>query len=196
MDISISGKKMEIGQAFKTYVTEKVKDNVCKFFDYAKETQVTMTKDGHHAITADIRTHAGRGIEICGSFRDSDPHAAFDKALEKLVNQLRRYKNRLTDHHRRATKIDSIIAAQYVLRPSDVDQPEVDTAPTVIAEMTTDVPTLSVSDAVMRLDLSDAPVMIFKNASHGGINVVYRRPDGNIGWTDPRGEAQATKVTA
>jgi hypothetical protein len=55
----------------------------------------------------------------------------------------------------------------------------------IIAETTTDIPTTTVSEAVMRMDLANQPVLMFHNSAHGGLNVVYRRPDGNVGWIDP-----------
>ncbi len=189
MKISVTGKKMEVGQAFITYVEEHLSHNVEKFFAHALEGHVILTKDGHHVITAEVHVHAGRGIDLCGSSQGSEPYAAFNKALEKLTNQLRRYKNRLKDHHFRAAKMESMKAALYVLESSNQDKIKEKESPTIIAEMVTDIPSLSVSEAVMRLDLSDAPVIIFHNTIHGEINIVYRREDGNIGWVDPANKA-------
>mgnify|MGYP000474390677 CR=1 FL=1 len=185
MRISVTGKKIEIGQVFISYIEEHLSHSVDKLFPHALEGHVTLTKNGHHVLIADIHVHAGRGIDLCGSAQASEPYAAFNKALEKLTNQLRRYKNRLKDHHSRSEKIEHLKASMYVLKPSNTDEVNQKAAPTIVAEMETEIPTLSVSEAVMRLDLSNMPVIIFKNAKHGKINTVYRREDNNIGWIDP-----------
>lgn len=185
MRISVTGKKMEVGQVFISYIEEHLSHNVEKLFAHALEAHVTLKKNGHHVIIADIHVHAGRGIDLCGSAQDSEPYAAFNKALEKLTNQLRRYKNRLKNHHVHAEKMENLKASMYVLKSNNTDETTTEAAPTIVAEMETDIPTLSVSDAVMRLDLSNAPAIIFKNTKHGKINMVYRREDKNIGWVDP-----------
>src|SRR5262249_25631151 len=122
------------------------------------------------------------------------PYAAFDSAAEHLAKRLRRHKRRLRDHHRQV--VPSEPARQYILAPeSDAaeedDAAAAETGPVVIAEMAAEVPTLSVSEAVMRLDLADNGAMLFRNRAHGGLNMVYRRADGNVGWVDPRGNRPA-----
>lgn len=195
MEISVTGKKMDVGQAFSTYCSDNIKEQINKFYVHATDASVTMTKDGHHVITADVRIHAPKGIELRGTAHDSDPHIAFDTAMAKLINQVRRYKNRLNDHHKRSEKMEFSQMQYQVLDTSNKNDEDAK-APTVIAEMMTDVPTLSVDEAVMRLDLSDAPALIFNNITHGGINMVYRRTDGNVGWADPRGEKRTTMLSA
>jgi hypothetical protein len=126
-------------------------------------------------------------------------YAAFDLAMDHLAKRMRRYKRRLRDHHRAET--ESFRAAQYILAPeSDEDAEPIaangNEAPAVIAEMQTEIPTLTVGEAVMRLDLSGVKAMMFLNRAHGGLNMVYRRNDGNIGWVDPRLEASAGNTAA
>jgi ribosome-associated translation inhibitor RaiA len=116
----------------------------------------------------------------------TDPYAAFDGACEKIAKQLRRYKRRLTNHNK-AKPEDSILAQQFIIRPepSDAELPEEEASPVIVAEVSQAIPTCTVSGAVMRLDLSDANAILFRNSSHGRLNMVYRRQDGNIGWVDP-----------
>jgi hypothetical protein len=109
---------------------------------------------------------------------------AFDAAAERVAKQMRRYKRRLHSHHAQPHEAFEAgeRAKDYVLAPFDEEAEE---GPAVVAEMSTDLPSLTVSEAVMRMDLANAPVLLFRNRSHGELNLVYRRPDGNIGWIDP-----------
>ena len=116
---------------------------------------------------------------------DADAHASFDQAAERLENRMRRYKRRLRDYKRTVVEAGAGAAAYVLAAPSDEDEIGEDYAPAIIAETRLDIPTISVSTAVMQLDRTDAPVVIFRNPSHGGVNVVYRRADGHFGWVDP-----------
>ena len=107
-----------------------------------------------------------------------------------MDKQLRRYKRRLKDHHKdRSGPVEFGAAGAYVLAG---DEDDWETAsgdglqPIIIAEMESRVPTLSVGDAVMQMELSNSPLLVFRNEKHGGVNVVHRREDGNVGWIDPR----------
>ena len=129
----------------------------------------------------------------------TDHYAAFDAAAERLAKPLRRYKRRLRDYHGKARgphlegEAERPETAQaFILAPiDDEDDDAADAAtadgasPVVIAEMSTELPQLTVGEAVMRMDLADAPVLLFRNRSHGELNLLYRRGDGNIGWIDP-----------
>jgi hypothetical protein len=128
---------------------------------------------------------------------ENDPYVSFEAAAQKVSKQLRRYKRRLRDHHERLEQTpesEILKARDYVLAAAgeqDLEPQGVDDSvpqghdPVVVAEMKTEIETMSVSEAVMRMDLSDQNALMFKNASHGGLNMVYRRPDGNVGWVDP-----------
>ena len=133
----------------------------------------------------------GRGIQLQAQGEAAEPYPAFDTAADHLAKRLRRYKRRLRNHHKDAgPQAKSLPAQQYILAAdAEVEESDaiVDDLPVVVAEMATEIPSLTVSEAVMRMDLAELPAMLFRNVSHSGLNMVYRRQDGNIGWIDPRG---------
>lgn len=192
MQISITGKQMDVGDALRTHTEGSLPTTVEKYFGNAMEGHVVFSRQGHR-FRADISVHVGRGIVVQGQAEHEDPHAAFDSASDRIGKQLRRHKRRLRNHHNRVKEGDfeSVSAPQYVVATDDWpeeedDATDADNPPVVIAEMTTEIATLTPGEAVMRLDLADVPAMMFRNSSHGGLNVVYRRPDGNVGWIDPQ----------
>jgi ribosomal subunit interface protein len=186
MEISVKGKNLNVGDALREYVAKNLTADVKKYFDRALHATVIFSREAH-LNRAEITVHAGRGLVMQGGAAADDIHAAFDSALERIAKQLRRYKRRLNDHHKGRGE-ETITASQYVLAPESEDQEvPADGQPAVIAEMAAEIDTITVSEAVMRMDLADSPVMMFRNRAHGGLNVVYRRSDGNIGWIDPRG---------
>ena len=117
----------------------------------------------------------------------------FDAASDRLEKQLRRYKRRLRDHHNRQRDAGRAVetARDYVLAPEAEEEEEVQETfqPVIVAERTTQIDRLSVGEAVMRMDLADVPVLLFRNGGTGSFNVVYRRADGHIGWIDPSRQA-------
>ena len=139
-------------------------------------------------LPAEVSVHIGRGIVVNAGAAATEVYAAYDAAAERIAKQLRRYKRRLRDHHAKAREPSetSERARDYVLAPiaEEADE-EVGGGPTVVAEMSAELPNLTVGEAVMRMDLADAAVLLFRNRSHGELNLVYRRADGNIGWIDP-----------
>lgn len=185
MDVSVNGKNMEVGDALRTHAQASVASHVAKYFNRAIDAQVTMSRQAHQ-FRADIVVHPGRGFLMQGSATAGDAYAAFDTAVERIAKQLRRYKRRLIDSHRGKAADEAVPAQQYVIR-SDEDEevPAEDAPPVIIAEMPAEIATLTVGEAVMRLDLGDLPAMMFRNRANGTFNVVYRRPDGNVGWIDP-----------
>jgi len=183
MDISIQSKHVDVGDALQSHARDNLDHTVTKYFNRALNASVTFSKDGH-AFRADISVHAGRGLSMQGSATNDDAYAAFDLSLERIAKQLRRYKRRLNDHHK-GTQEEPLVAQQFVIAPEQEDEISEDAQPVIIAEIPHEISSLSVSEAVMRMDLADAPLMVFCNSAHGGINVVYRRSDGNIGWIDP-----------
>jgi len=137
---------------------------------------------------AEISLHIGRGIVVNAGAAATEVYAAYEAAAERIAKQLRRYKRRLRDHHakEREPSEASERARDYVLAPlAEETEENSGGAPAVIAEMSTELPNLTVGEAVMRMDLADAAVLLFRNRSHGELNLVYRRADGNIGWIDP-----------
>lgn len=187
MDIQVNGKQIDVGEALSGHVRDRLSDRVNKYFDRATNAHVTFSPEAH-MIRVDCSVHAGHGIILQSHGETDDPYTAFDQALERIEKRLRRYKRRLTNHHHAQKEIlETLPAASYILAGEDDDAEEPDDLqPMVIAETRTDLPTTTVGGAVMRMDLAGAPVMMFKNSAHGGLNVVYRRTDGNIGWIDPQ----------
>jgi ribosome-associated translation inhibitor RaiA len=149
---------------------------------------VVVAKEAHHQFRVDIHgntgTHAGLTIKSQG--HAGEIYAAFDDAATKAEKQLRRYKRRIKGHHHgdeKATR--ALVARKYVLKPEVDTELEEKGAPAVVAEKATNIETLSVSDAVMKMDLASLPALMFFNAGNGRLNVIYRRLDGNISWVDP-----------
>jgi ribosomal subunit interface protein len=195
MQLTVTGKQVDVGDALRRHVESALETILGKYFGTAIEAHAVFARDGH-LIHAEISLHIGRGIVINSGAAASDHYLAFDAAAERLAKQLRRYKRRLRDYHgkARAPAEPAEMARSFVLAPVD-EEAEAENgtadgaAPIVIAEMSTELPQLTVGEAVMRLDLADVPVLLFRNRSHGEINLVYRRGDGNIGWIDAAFEA-------
>jgi ribosomal subunit interface protein len=195
MQLTVTGKQVDVGDALRRHIGSALETILGKYFGTAIEAHAVFARDGH-LIHAEISLHIGRGIVINSGAAASDHYLAFDAAAERLAKQLRRYKRRLRDYHGkpRAPAEPPEMARSFVLAPVD-EEAEAESAaadsasPVVIAEMSTELPQLTVGEAVMRLDLADVPVLLFRNRSHGEINLVYRRGDGNIGWIDPAFEA-------
>lgn len=200
MQIQIAGKNLSLGEALKERIAGELDSVVTKYFDRPADGHVTVTRDGHQ-VEVDCNIHLPSGIILQSQGRASDAHAALDDAVAKLDKRVRRYKRRLRDHHKpNRAPLPSEMAASFVIRPSDdsdiEDHDDADTAnghdeaPLIVAETHTEVKTMSVSTAVMQLELSEKPAILFRNASTRSLNMVYLRPDGHIGWVDPRsGEA-------
>jgi ribosomal subunit interface protein len=192
MDIKVSGKQVDLSDALRTRVAGSLEGIARKYFDRALEAQVTFSR-ARSFFTCDINLHAGRGLVLRGEGEAADAPAAFDDAAEHLAKRLRRYRRRVSDHARDLANRDRPESArQYVLRqPEEVAAAEgegelgVACFATVVAEQPTEIMRLSVGEAVMRLDLADQIVLMFRNSATGELNVVYRRPDGNVGWIDP-----------
>jgi len=190
MQLSVQGKQLNVGDALRSHVSDSLSRILGKYFGDAIEVGVTLSRDGH-MYRAVISVHIGRGIQIQAQGNANEPYPAFDTAAEHMAKRLRRYKSRLRDHHKRSSRnAETLLAQQYILASDDESETaedEIDGKPAVVAEMTTEIDSLTVSEAVMRMDLADQPALMFRNSAHGGLNVVYRRTDGNIGWIDPAG---------
>lgn len=190
MQLSVKGKQLDVGDALRTHVDESLSRILDKYFGDALEVAVTLSREAH-LYRAVISAHVGRGIQLEAQGEANEPYPAFDAAADRMSKRLRRYKRRLRDHNSKAAEAAPLPAQQYILAGEDPEESEdesnADGQPAVVAEMTTEIPTLTVSEAVMRMDLANLPAMMFRNSAHGGLNMIYQRSDGNIGWIDPRG---------
>jgi ribosomal subunit interface protein len=189
MQISVSGKQVDLSDSLRTRVASSLDAIAGKYFDHALEAQVTFSR-ARSFFTCDINLHAGRGLTLRGEGEAGDANAAFDDAAEHIATRLRRYRRRVNAHHRdQAHRAGPQAARSYVLRAETEDAPAADTEAaafaTVIAESQLQIASLTVGEAVMRMDLADQSVLMFRNSATGEHNVVYRRADGNIGWIDP-----------
>ena len=185
MNLRISGKNMDIGDALRHRIEDRIDEAVTKFFDGGYSGHVTVEKSGA-GFHCDCMVHLDTGIVLQAKASMDDATACFYAAAERVEKRLRRYKRRLKDHKGNSTtrRLDS--ASYVVMEAPEADEeiPE-NFAPVTIAESSKQIHTQSVADAVMQLDLTDEPIIVFTNASNDQVNVVYRRSDGNIGWIDP-----------
>ncbi|MFN4010656.1 ribosome hibernation-promoting factor, HPF/YfiA family [Pannonibacter sp.] len=193
MTLRISGKNVDVGSAMRDHVNDRIADALSKYFGGGFNGHVTVSREGS-GFKTECSIHLDTGIVLQVSGEDPDPRASFDRAAERIEKRLRRYKRKLKAHHgANGAEREVFEAASYVLAlPEEEEEVPADFSPLVIAETSAKIRTLTVGMAVMELDLSEAPVVVFKNAASGGVNVVYRRPDGNIGWIDPALVAQKT----
>lgn len=187
MQLSVKGKQLDVGDSLRQHVEANLKDIIGKYFSSPLDAQVTFSREAH-LFRADISVHAGRGVFMQSDAAAAEPYAAFDEAAAKIGKRLRRHKNRIKNHHKheQEPQADAFIAQAFVLHGEEDAPGEEEAAnPVVVAEMTTPIDMLTVSEAVMRLDLGDLPALMFRNRAHGHLNMIYRRPDGHIGWVDP-----------
>lgn len=202
MQIQVSGKHVDVGDALGSRISQELEDGIGKYFERgAQDAEVVVSRDGHQfRVDCWVRLASGQTLVTQG--RGGDAHAAFTESLDRLEKRVRRYKRRLKDHHagpkgyspeqeeNAAREVASLTVFRSPDSVEDEDFGETGTpgdapAAMVIAESHSEIRTLTVGRAVLELDLTDYPVLMFRNAGHGGISVVYRRPDGNIGWIDP-----------
>ena len=184
MQVLITGKKIEIGEALRAQSEEKVNFVAKKYGLSPLESTVTFSKAGH-TIRCDIEMHLGRGIYVRSNQETLDAYLSLEQAIETFEKRLRRHKKKLVDHYKkRDVDYEKAPALQSVINAQGEQEIEGDN-PLIIAEIKTEIPTLTVSEAVMHLDLSDDLAILFNNVAHNQLNVVYRRADGNIGWISP-----------
>jgi len=187
MDIRVSGHQVETGAALQEHAAERLGGIVEKYFDRALSSHVTFGKAAAGAFRCDIVTHVTQGTILKSQGEAQDAHLALDNAASKIEKQLRRYKRRLKDRHERALQVRAEEEAAYTIFAAEEEEQEATVdAPPVIAETSVDIPTGTVADAVMMLDLRNTNALFFKNAGTGRHNMVYRRADGSIGWVEPR----------
>ena len=188
MQVTVTGKQMDVGVSLRSHAAAATTTIVERYFGKATEAHVVFCRE-RHQVKAEIIVHAGRGLSVQSGNAADDPYVAFDGAAERMDKRLRRHKRRLKNHHGRGKDAEAApaeAATAYVLAADTDDSNEdAEGEPLVIAEMRTSIPSLSVSEAVMRLDLTDLPAILFRNSARGNLNLVYRRGDGNVGWIDP-----------
>jgi ribosomal subunit interface protein len=199
MNVQVAGRHMAVGEALSSRISQELQAGIGKYFERGGSAEVTVGKANGHSICVDISVVLHNGQQLVAKGEAGDAHTAFDAALEKAETRIRRYKRRLVNHHAApVAKGAPEFASVVVLRAPDDDDDTVSEewgsdgsagagapAAMIIAESEQPLKTQTVSMAVMELDLADCPVLLFRNAAHGGLSVVYRRKDGNIGWIDP-----------
>jgi ribosomal subunit interface protein len=194
MQVQVTGKHVDVGEALRARVSDELNSSIGKFFDRdGGGADVVVSRDGH-SFRVDCAVTLASGQQLTTHGVGGDAHLAFDVASGKMQKRIRRYNNRLKDHHPQALAArQAETAAYYVLQAPDTDADDEDfdagaasfPEPLIIAETETQIGVMTVSMAVMELDLTESQTIVFRNAAHGGLSVVYRRPDGNIGWIDP-----------
>jgi ribosomal subunit interface protein len=191
MQVQITGKHVELGDALRTRIADDLSSSIEKYFDRGGGADVVVMREGN-SFKVDCAVTLASGQQLTTHGLGGDAHMALDAAIAKMDKRIRRYKRRLRDHSQAAQAKQAETAAYFVLQPTDFEEDEDDDEsatgfpePLVIAETEKAVRTMTVSMAVMELDLTESQTIVFRNAAHGGLSVVYRRPDGNIGWVDP-----------
>ena len=188
MRYQISGKQIDIGEALQTHVKTEMNEILSKYAGRPTEAYVVFSKSAHEYVCETV-VHLSTGLNAQATGKASEIYPAFDASSEKMDKQLRRYKRRLKDHHRdRVQPVELSDAGSYILesREETEDAGQDDATPIIVAEMETKIPSLSVGEAVMQMEIASAQVLVFRNEKNNEVNVVYRRDDGNIGWVDPK----------
>lgn len=184
MQIKVTGKGIEVGDSLRVFSIEETSNIVDKYIGAAVESTVTIGKD-NKLFKVEIILYVSKGFVMKTNGSSDDPYKAVSLAIEKLESRIKKHKNRIMDKHRREHWMDGGHSAQdYVLERKEGADETQDEEHLVIAEQERYVLSLSVSEAVTKLDLGDFPVVMFKNVESGRINIVYKRPDGHIGWLD------------
>jgi len=185
MTLRVSGKNMDVGDTLRAKAEGHLETVVRKYFDGNYSGHLTLEPEGA-GFTAQCVVHLDTGALLRSSAYGGDATSAYEIMAETIEQRLRRYNRRLKAHRRHGNGGAVEQAFSYVLRATDeIDELEEDYSPPVIAEATSKLRQMSVEEAVMQLDLTQSEVVVFRHAGHGGLNVVYRRADGNIGWIDP-----------
>ncbi|MGH6707824.1 MAG: ribosome hibernation-promoting factor, HPF/YfiA family [Bradyrhizobium sp.] len=194
MTLRISGKSISVGEALRARVSERTDEVLRKYFDGNYSGHITLSKDGF-GFRTDCSLHLDSGITLEADSNATDAYASADQALLMIEKRLRRYKSRLKDRSARKTYAASMAIAElngagldapsYVIEAPEGDDEVTEYSPVIIAEATKSLKRLSVSEAVMELDLTGAACIVFQHGSSGRVNIIYRRTDGNVGWVDP-----------
>jgi ribosomal subunit interface protein len=191
MNLRVSGKHMEIGDAFRSRIEGRISEALEKYFDGGFSGHVTVEKSGSR-FSADCMVRLDTGMSLQATGEAQEPISAFDVAAERFEKRLRRYKRRLKSHQTDGgNEASADIADQVTASVSDDDEIPGDSAPAIVAESTQELKIMSVAAAVAELDRKNSPVYVFRNAGDDHVNIVYRRSDGNIGWIDTSPAAKA-----
>lgn len=190
MEIRVSGHQMDTGEALRTHVSNRMNAIADKYFARALSAHATFGKGPHDSVTCDIIAHVMQGLVLKGHNQANDAHVAFEGAAERIEKQLRRYMRRLKDRGGNGNGAEVPLTVEdnagYVVFDAGSDEDDAGDAPAIIAETRVDIPTASVSDAVMMMDLRNTTALLFVNSKSGSHNMVYRRNDGTIGWVEPQ----------
>lgn len=188
MRYQITGKQIDIGEALQSHVKDNFSEVFEKYAGRPTDALVVFSRDAHEFV-CEATVHLSTGLTAQAKAHATEIYASFDSCSEKMEKQLRRYKRRLKDHHKdRTTPVELLQGSSYILAGAEQrEDSEPDTLqPIIIAEMEAKIPSLSVGEAVMQMELAGAPILVFRNEKQSaGVNIVYRRDDGNIGWIDP-----------
>ncbi|MBU0542421.1 MAG: ribosome-associated translation inhibitor RaiA [Gammaproteobacteria bacterium] len=194
MQIQITGKHMDLGEALRSRIEDGLEAAVSKYFSRTGEASVFVSQQGH-LVEVDCNVHLPSGIVLQSTGKAGDPYAALEDSLGKMEKRVRRYKRRLKDHHANPTApLPAEIATGAVFTVNghgadsddhDDEVEDISDVPLTVAETSVNIRKMTVSEAVMQLELQEVPALMFRNAGHDGLNMVYRRPDGHIGWVDP-----------
>jgi ribosomal subunit interface protein len=197
VEIAVHGKQVDVGDALRAHAEARLREKNDKYFGRATHATVTFSRDGHGKGT--FRVHifvyiGSRNLTVNADAKDHDPYAAFEKAAEKVGKSWRRFKRKIRDDHRR-DEAAAIKARDFILVSASPEEEGEDQGgdagdsgtgePTIVAEAVAEIDTLSVAEAVARMELAGQGAWLFKSGSHGGLNMVYRRADGHVGWVDP-----------
>jgi ribosomal subunit interface protein len=193
MQVQVTGKHVDVGEALRSRVADELSNSIAKYFDRGGGADVVVSREGG-AFKVDCAVTLASGQQLTTHGIGGDAHVAFDAAMERMARRIRRYKNRLKDHHGQAQAKQAETAAYFVIQAPEGEEDELDgeargqafPEPMIIAETEKPIRSMTVSMAVLELDVTEAQTIVFRNAAHGGLSVVYRRPDGNIGWVDPQ----------
>ncbi len=185
MRYQITGKQIDIGEALQTHVQTELDVVIEKYAGRPTDAQVVFSKSAYEHV-CEATVHLSSGLTAQAKGKATEIYAAFDACTAKMDKQLRRYKRRMKNHHQdRAAPVELSGGSSYILAADDTGEEPDSLSPVIVAEMQMKIPSLSVGEAVMRMELAGAPVLVFKNEKGGGVNVVYKRDDGNVGWIDP-----------
>ncbi|HCZ00325.1 MAG: ribosomal subunit interface protein [Rhodobacterales bacterium RIFCSPHIGHO2_02_FULL_62_130] len=188
MRYQISGKQIDIGEALQTHVKAELGEVVEKYAQRPTEAVIVFSKSAHEFVCEAV-VHLSTGLTAQAKGHATEIYAAFESCREKMDKQLRRYKRRIRNHHQnRPAPVEFGAGSAYILAPTEEPEDDINEPlqPIIIAEMEAKIPSITVGEAVMQLELSGQNFLVFRNEGHAGVNVVYRRTDGNIGWIDPR----------
>ena len=197
MNIKVIGKNIDLGEAFQEYSQRRLSEVFLKYSYNVVSSQITLEKK-FGSFKAKLKVNLKNKIELDATGRGKEANIAFDDAIDRTEKRLRRYHRKMKNHRPLESndsfstiepmKVYESATNSLILNQGSAES---DSLP-VIAELSYRVEELTVEQAVMRLELANENCLLFRNKSHSGLNMVYFRHDGNIGWIDPRGSRENT----